>query len=76
MSNKITALFVFLFLTGCFARAQQAEHVIVVMMDGLRWQEIFHGADCLLCFDTTATYNREYAQKHFWLPPKKKGEIN
>lgn len=43
----------------------------MVMMDGLRWQEIFHGADSLLCFDTTATYNRKYIQHRFWAATEK-----
>jgi len=65
------AVFVALALFSASASAQKTENVIVVMMDGLRWQEIFHGADSLLCFDPTATYNREYAVKRFWAPTEK-----
>lgn len=44
----------------------RSENLIVITMDGLRWQEVFEGADSLLVFDTTASYNRNYIKKHFW----------
>ena len=35
-------------------------------MDGLRWQEIFNGADSVLTFDTAAIYSQKYVEKKFW----------
>jgi len=62
-----------LILVICFnallfqVKAQQGvENIVVVTMDGLRWQEVFSGADSLLTFDTTAIYSEGYIQKKFW----------
>jgi hypothetical protein len=49
-----------------FAQFKRSENVVVVTMDGLRWQEIFGGADSVLTFDTTAVYDREYVSEQFW----------
>ena len=43
-----------------------SQNVVVVTMDGLRWQEIFGGADSLLTFDTAASYSTRYVQRKFW----------
>jgi hypothetical protein len=51
-----------------FAQNKNSENIVVVTMDGLRWQEIFNGADSLLTFDTTAVYNYQYVQANFWAP--------
>ncbi len=48
-----------------FSQAK-SENIVVVTMDGLRWQEIFGGADSLLTYDTTAKYSYKYVQKRFW----------
>lgn len=53
-----------LLITGLYA--QKTENVIVVTMDGLRWQEVFGGADSLLSFDTGTSYSTRYVQEHFW----------
>lgn len=51
-----------------FAGAQQklSQNVVVITMDGLRWQEVFGGADSLLSFDTNASYSTRYVQQKFW----------
>src|SRR6202049_5299763 len=48
----LTLLFLTM-LTGCAALAQapaehKTQHIIFVMTDGLRWQEVFGGADATL----------------------------
>lgn len=47
-------------------RAQKTENIVVVTMDGLRWQEIFGGADSLLSFAKETPYSTGYVQQHFW----------
>ncbi|MET0638044.1 MAG: alkaline phosphatase family protein [Chitinophagaceae bacterium] len=64
-------LSLFLFLTVSFyssAQFKTSENVVVITMDGLRWQEIFGGADSVLAFDTAATYSTGYVREQFWLP--------
>ncbi|MBC7947265.1 MAG: alkaline phosphatase family protein [Chitinophagaceae bacterium] len=43
-----------------------SENVVVVTMDGLRWQEVFGGADSILSHDTAAKYSTRYVKDHFW----------
>ena len=52
----------------------KTENVIVVMIDGMRWQEVFRGADPVLIktsgpdsLDAPAG-RTAYAQQHFWRP--------
>lgn len=46
-------------------RAQTAENVLVVTYDGLRWQEVFGGADATL-LESSATKNREAIMEKYW----------
>lgn len=68
MKEILTALSVLLCLMPASAQNSKAQNVVVVTMDGLRWQEVFTGADSLLSFDTTADYAYKYAQQRFWAP--------
>lgn len=58
----------FLLLISCIGVNAQitSKNVVIVTMDGLRWQEIFGGADSLLTFDTSAIYQAKYVQDSFW----------
>lgn len=46
--------------------AQQTENVVLVTLDGVRWQEIFTGADSTLLFDPTFSPDTAAARKQFW----------
>ncbi len=68
--KRILALALFLAcLSQANAQTKSAENVIIVTLDGMRWQEVFGGADSLLTYDTTATrYRTGYVKEHFWAP--------
>lgn len=58
------------------AHAQDAgQNVVLIMLDGVRWQEVFTGADSLLMhskhggIDDTLT-----AQRQFWRPSPRNGD--
>jgi hypothetical protein len=53
-------------ITIVTAQNKKTENVIIVTMDGMRWQEIFSGADSLLTFDTAARYDTGYIRERFW----------
>jgi hypothetical protein len=57
-------------LVCCFllARSQSknAENILIVTLDGMRWQEVFGGADSALSNDTAANYSTSYIKKNFW----------
>lgn len=62
-------LFLALLLATTFnsqAQSTRSENIIVVTLDGMRWQEVFGGADSLLTFDSTARYNTSYVKNNFW----------
>ena len=51
----------------CFsAVAQPAQNLILVTLDGVRWQEIFNGADSTLLFDPAYSRDTASARKQFW----------
>ena len=60
-----------LLLAGCFsalfAQQHKTENVIIVTIDGLRWQEVFRGADSAL-INSKETNEKEEVQKNFWTP--------
>ena len=63
----LSILFAAVFSTG-FAQSGRSENIVVVTLDGFRWQELFGGADSLLTFDTAAKYSTAYVKEHFWAP--------
>ncbi|GAB3340962.1 hypothetical protein GCM10027299_54820 [Larkinella ripae] len=46
--------------------AQQTQNVILVTLDGVRWQEVFSGADSTLLFDPVYSPDTAAARKFFW----------
>lgn len=65
--QKILLLLVLIcFYCSVTAQNRKTENVIVVTLDGMRWQEIFGGADEVLIQDTT--YNRDVKglKEKFW----------
>lgn len=63
---KKIIFFVLLAAVSTLASAQKTPgNVVVVTLDGLRWQELFNGADSLLTFDKAAGYNTRYIQGKF-----------
>lgn len=45
---------------------RKTENVIIVTLDGMRWQEIFGGVDEVLVNDSMYTPDREEMKKQFW----------
>lgn len=69
VNKKITLLLLMAFAGNVLiAQSKKSENIVVVTMDGFRWQEMFGGADSLLTFDTAAVYSHDYVEKHFWAP--------
>lgn len=54
-------------LSASFLLAQQkTENVVIVTLDGFRWQEVFAGADSLLISDSTYVRDTAALRKEFW----------
>lgn len=65
MKNKIFLL-IFLLASGLNAHAQKTEHVFFITLDGLRWQELFTGADLYLVDHKEYVEKPEELRKAFW----------
>jgi len=59
----ITVLFCF---TEAFPQQMQTENVVLVTLDGLRWQELFGGADSTLITDKTFVNDTSALKQRFW----------
>ena len=57
--KKLFVVFCFLSSGFCFAQQQKTENLIIVTLDGLRWQEVFGGADPAIMVDKR--FNRDSA---------------
>ena len=68
---KILSLsFVFIFCSVHFALSQQykTEHVFIVTLDGMRWQEVFKGADSSIFIKKKYVKNVAEVRNKFWSP--------
>ena len=61
-------LFILIILAGPTARAQQADRLVVVTLDGFRWQELFNGADSALLTDSKFTREKDEYIRKYWDP--------
>lgn len=66
--RNLFLVFLLFVTTAIVAQQKTTENVVILTMDGLRWQEMFGGADSLLTFDTSAIYSEKYVQRTFWAP--------
>lgn len=63
MRVKIPILLVLFSLKGY---AQKTENLILITLDGFRWQEVFNGADSSILFNETYTEGIEATSEKFW----------
>ncbi|MBL7726050.1 MAG: hypothetical protein JNM68_00110 [Dinghuibacter sp.] len=62
-------VFALLALLSAFCcRAQHAENMVVITFDGLRWQEVFNGADDSLLGNRVYVHDTAAMRKMFWAP--------
>ena len=59
-------LILFLILAAFSQATRSADQVLLITLDGLRWQELFSGADAELINDPTFTRDPEATKKQFW----------
>lgn len=57
---------ILLYSAACFSQTGKTENVIIITLDGMRWQEVFSGADSALLNNKNYTPNREPVAKKFW----------
>lgn len=60
-------LFAIIFiLAGSAARSQQSENLIIITLDGMRWQEVFGGAEDRLLANKEFTRDSAGSRERFW----------
>jgi membrane-anchored protein YejM (alkaline phosphatase superfamily) len=65
MKKLILILLLSASFTTLFAQKHKTENVIIVTIDGLRWQEIFRGADSAI-INSKETSDKNVVRKDFW----------
>lgn len=60
-------LFLSIFFGAAFAQQHKTENVIIVTLDGLRWEEVYRGADSAL-INSKYTDGSKEVMKRFWSP--------
>ena len=55
-----------LFTINAFAQKTKTENVIIVTLDGMRWEEIFGGVDSAIVNNPEYTHEKEEIQKSLW----------
>ena len=51
--------------TCCFAQAKKTKNFVIVTLDGMRWQEVFRGADSAM-INSKYTEDKEEVRKKYW----------
>jgi len=67
-------LLCWLFFSTSFAQGNKSENIILVTLDGFRWQELFNGADSLLIFDSKYTHDSSSVNLYWHPSPETRRE--
>jgi len=65
MKKFFLLLLAFFYITTCFSQSK-TENVIIITFDGLRWQELFGGADSILIRDKSFVDDTTELIKKYW----------
>jgi hypothetical protein len=66
LRNAFNSLLMLIILCSGLQAQQKTENVVLVTIDGLRWQELFKGADPSLIKSRRWVANRAETEKEFW----------
>lgn len=66
IKNTVLVLLICLLAITSFAQPKKTENVFLITLDGLRWQELFSGADSALIEDQDYVDNPEELKSLFW----------
>ncbi len=70
MKLALPALLLSLLCSTCLAQTvtKSTQNVVLITLDGVRWQEVFAGADSTLLFDPAFTPDTAQARRLYWAP--------
>lgn len=66
--KRFTAIFLLILITAIhvFAQSHKTENVVIVTLDGMRWQEVFGGADSVLINSEKYVSDTADVKKKYW----------
>lgn len=65
MNQIIINIFALVFSVSVYAQ-QKTEHVVIITLDGFRWQELFKGADSIIINNSRYTENIPGMKERYW----------
>lgn len=66
---KSLIFFMFISISVAFAQKNRTQNIVVISIDGYRWQEIFQGADSSILFsENYCKQNPAYLFSKYWAP--------
>ncbi|RFZ92718.1 phosphoglyceromutase [Mucilaginibacter conchicola] len=65
MKKSLLILLLVTLFAGAFAQSHKTQNVIIVTLDGMRWQDVFRGADSAL-INSKYTDDKDEVKKQFW----------
>lgn len=66
MKKSFLLLITTVVVATAMAQHRKTENLIIVTLDGMRWQEVFKGVDPVLMNDSTFNQDREGIKQKFW----------
>jgi hypothetical protein len=66
MKQYFLSIIATVIVATAMAQQRKTENLIIVTLDGMRWQEVFKGVDPVLMNDSTFNLDREGIKKRFW----------
>ncbi|TWR25407.1 LTA synthase family protein [Mucilaginibacter achroorhodeus] len=67
MKKMITIAMLFAIAFNVHAQSHKTQNIIIVTLDGMRWQDVFRGADSAL-INSKFTNDKDEVKKKFWAP--------
>lgn len=66
MKQYILTFFIAALCWNVQAQKNKTENIVIITLDGFRWQELFYGADSLLIANKEFTHDQDEIKKRFW----------
>lgn len=66
MKHILCFIMLLLLAGSAFSQKQKTENVVIVTLDGMRWQEVFGGADSVLVNSVTYSHDTAGVKKTYW----------
>ena len=66
IKKYIVTAILFFITSVAFSQMHKTENIVIVTLDGMRWEEVFGGVDSLIMVNKKFTQDSEHVAKTFW----------